>query len=112
MSDDRILLIAGLRALACWLETTPQAPSPGNQRMLLPLHVNSAVEAFAAEHGLTVTHDDEGNASADMRFGPLSYHVYGYRDFDEHCENADARTARRWAARNGLRITEATGGPA
>lgn len=104
--------VQGLRAFADWLADTAGAEAPQGQRMLLPLHTNAAVEAFAAEHGLTLAYDDEGNASADLMFGPLAYHAYGYVDFDAHCAAEDERLARRWAEKNGLIITAATAGGA
>lgn len=99
--DERAQYVAGLRGLADWLECSA-APVPTSQRLLLPLHSNPAVEAFAAEHDLEVVYDREGNASADLRFGQITYHAYGYVDFAEHCERSNERQARAWADQNGL----------
>lgn len=105
--EARAAYVASLRALADFLEATPSVPPGGAQRLLLSLSTNSAVEAFATQQNLTVAYDAEGNASADMVFGPIAYHAYGYRDFKEHCERADERLARQWAARKGLEIRPA-----
>lgn len=103
---DRTDFITGLRAFADWLDTT-DAPAPAGQSMLLSLDTVTAVEEFAATHGLTVTVDAEGNASCDLRFGPITYHTYGYRDFAEHCTAADERRARSWAEKNGVALVRA-----
>lgn len=104
--DERAQYVAGLRGLADWLECSA-APIPTGHRLLLPLHSNPAVEAFAAEHDLEVVYDREGNASADLRFGQIAYHVFGYVDFGKHCERAEERQARAWADRNGLVLRSA-----
>ena len=96
--------IAGLRRLADWLEQNPDLPAGGAQRVLLPLTTNPAVEEFASVHGLTVKVDEDGNASADIEFGPIVYHAYGYADFAEWCKRQDERRARQWADRNGMVI--------
>lgn len=97
--------IDALRALADWLEANPAAPVASiGQQFTVPLHTNSAVEAFAAEHNVEVQYDDEGNAEASVRFGPVVYRAYGYVDFKEHCERSDENRARRWAARKGMEI--------
>ncbi|MFK0222840.1 hypothetical protein ACIQWN_32190 [Streptomyces vinaceus] len=101
--------IEGLRSFADWLEANPEVDAPVDERMLLVLHTNPAVEEFAAEHGLDVAYDREGNASADMAFGPVVFHAYGYVDFASHVEAADELQARSWATKRGLKITEAVG---
>lgn len=99
--------ITGLREFADWLEQNPDVQEPGDQRLLLSLLTNPAVDEFAVEHGLTVVHDEEGNASCDVTFGPIVYHAYGYVDFAEHCKAAHERNARSWAQKNGLNIVPA-----
>ena len=99
--------ITGLREFADWLEQNPEVQEPGDQRLLLALMTNPAVEEFAAGHGLTVVHDGEGNASCDLTFGPIVYHAYGYVDFVGHCKAAHERNARSWAQKNGLEIVPA-----
>jgi hypothetical protein len=103
-TDPRAAFIAGTRKFADWLEANPQFTAPLDSRFLLALHTNPAVEEFAAEHGLTVAYDDEGNASADLHFGPVVYHAYGYVDFIAHCERNHERQARRWAENKGLAL--------
>lgn len=105
---DRNEYIAGLRKFADWLEANPQVKYPYMERMLLPLMVNDAVTAFAAEHGLDVQTDDEGNMSCQLTFGPVIYYAYGYADFKQHCENNRERAARKWAADNGIELSEPT----
>ena len=105
-SDSRAAYVAGLRDFANFLEANPEVQEPGYQRLLLALTTNPAVEEFAAKHGLTVDRDDEGNASCDLRFGPVTFHAYGYTDFDEHCERGNERQARGWAAAKGLEIVK------
>lgn len=106
-TSDRDAFVQGLRDLANWLTAHPTAPAPYGQRLLMPLSTNEAVAEFAAAHGLTVEHDAEGNASADLTFGPITYHVYGYLDFAAHYERIDERRARAWADRTGATITPA-----
>lgn len=103
-SDPRAVYVAGLREFADFLESNPDVTVPDGQRLLLSLSTNPVVEEYAAEHGLTVDYDNEGNASADMRFGAIRFHAYGYVDFAKHCEANDERGARTWADRNGLEI--------
>ncbi|MFG2144271.1 hypothetical protein ACGFRG_08730 [Streptomyces sp. NPDC048696] len=101
--SERAAFVAGLRRLADRLERT-DLPVPHDQRFLLPLHTNLAVETFAQAHGLDVGYDREGNASADLDFGPIVFRAYGYVDFTRHCAREDERRARRWAAENGMEI--------
>jgi hypothetical protein len=82
-------------------EITP--PRTG-EVIIHPLHTNSAVAEFAARYGLPVVYDAEGNASASIAFGPISYQVYGYVDFDEHCGRTAERDARAYAAKHGLAL--------
>jgi hypothetical protein len=105
--SDRTEYIAGLRAFADWLESNPDVREPQEQRLLLSLSTNPAVEAFAAEHGLDVTIDDDGNASCELTFGSITYHAYGYRDFAEHCAATDEKRARAWAEKNGVALVKA-----
>ncbi|MGW7053066.1 hypothetical protein [Streptomyces sp. NPDC054887] len=103
---DRTEYIAGLRQFADWLEQNPEIPV-SRQRLLLALQTNPAVEAFAAEHGLTVTFDGEGNAFCSLQFGLIQYYAYGYADFKQHCADLDAKRARKWAETNGLAFVPA-----
>jgi hypothetical protein len=114
MSDatQRAEYVAALRAFADWLDANPDVETPGYQRLLLALTTNEAVEEFAQAHGLDVAYDDEGNASADLAFGPIVYHVYGYVDFAAHCERNAERDARAWASKKGMVIQPAEGGDA
>jgi len=97
-------LVAGLRGLADALESDVSMPLPYSKDFSVPLSTNGAVEEFAAGRGMTVVYDGEGNARAEIELGPVSYYVYGYRDFDEHCERRAERDARRWAESKGLEI--------
>jgi hypothetical protein len=106
--SDRADFTTGLRQLADWLDANPQVRQPGSERLLISLSTNPAVEEFAAQHGLQTTADDEGNLSADLTFGPITYHAYGYVDFDAHCARNDERRARSWAAEQGLTLTPQT----
>lgn len=106
--QGRAAYISGIRAFADFLESTPSVPVPNiTQRFLLPQNTNAAVEEFAAEHGSTVTYDSERNASTELTFGPVRYHVYGYEDFHQHIEQKAERDAREWAAQKGLEIRPA-----
>ncbi|WP_145503208.1 hypothetical protein [Streptomyces sp. CFMR 7] len=105
--NDRTEYIAGIRAFADWLENNPTVPSPGDQRLLLALSTNSAVEEFAAQHNLAVVTDDEGNMSAELTFGSIAYHAYGYVDFGQHVAAMNERRARKWAEEQGLEIRKA-----
>ncbi|MFE7232519.1 hypothetical protein ACFVAF_18035 [Streptomyces sp. NPDC057596] len=107
IAEQKQKAIDGLRALADFLESNEALPAPTSQQLLVPLHTNAAVEEFATEHGLTVEYDDEGNAHTQVKFGPLTYYVYGYVDFSEHLERNAERNARRWAARKGMEIRPA-----
>jgi hypothetical protein len=91
-----------LRQLADWLDANPQYPHPTRERVLLPLHTNAAVREFADRFGLGVSADAEGNLSAEIKFGPVAYHVYGYVDFAAHCAADEERRARRWAEKSGM----------
>lgn len=101
---DRFEYVAGLRALADWLEQTPTAPVPTTDQVLLPLLTNDAVAQFAGVHQLDVETDSDGNTCCRRHFGPLSIHAYGYADFTTFRDRVDERTARQWAARQGLTI--------
>lgn len=103
MNDtDRAEFTAGLRQFADWLDTNTEYSLPTGQRFLLSLGTNSAVTEFADRFGLETKADAEGNLSADIPFGPLSYCAYGYVDFDAHIAAEAERRARTWAAAQGL----------
>jgi hypothetical protein len=107
--EQRAAYIQSLRELAGWLADNPSAPIPSasNQQMSMPVMTNEAVEAFATEHHLPVAFDDDGNASCDVRFGPIAFHVYGYVDFTAHLAQMNERRAREWAEQQGLVIQSA-----
>ncbi|MGW0537848.1 hypothetical protein [Streptomyces sp. NPDC003032] len=111
-TDPRGEFIAGLRAFADFLETTPSAPCRSHERLVYPLMANAAVEAFAAAHGLVTEYNEQGDAHTDLRFGPITYHVYGYVDFDAHYARRQEEQARTWAASHGLALFPAEGGAA
>lgn len=96
--------IAGLRQFADWLEQNPTVKAPVGDQLLLSLLTNEAVEEFAATHGLTVVTDAEGNASTDLVFGSIVYHVYGYVDFADHLKRGKESQARSWADENDMVI--------
>lgn len=110
--SERDAYIDGLRDLAEWLEKNPTVTVPSSDKLLLPLHTNEAVEQFAAEHGVTFAIDENGNASLDFDFGPITYHAYGYADFKQYCADHDERRAREWADGNGMTIRPAANGSA
>lgn len=112
LAEPRSGYIAGLRQFADWLETHTEVPVPLSNKFLLALSTNTAVREFAETHGLPVDTDDEGNASCDLVFGAITYHAYGYTDFQEHCARGAERQARRWAAEQGLILRPATEGGA
>jgi hypothetical protein len=104
MTDDRAAFTAGLRQFADFLDANEQYPVPGDPRLLLCLLTNPAVEEFATRHGLVIAADEEGNLSADMAFGSISYHAYGYVDFEVHQAATAERNARDWASKQGLEL--------
>lgn len=99
--------IAGLRQFADFLEQHPAVQAPDGERLLLPLLTNAAVDEFAATHELTVTTDQDGNKSADLVFGPVVFHAYGYVDFVDHLKRGQEKQARTWADANGMVIEPA-----
>jgi len=101
---DRAQFTAGLRQFADFLDAHEQYPVPSRHQILLPLATNPAVEEFAAQHGLEVEADKEGNLSATLTFGPVTYLAYGYVDFEEHRAATAERDARNWASKQGLEI--------
>lgn len=109
-NPDRDTYIAGLRDLADWLEKHPDVELPTTDRLLLPLTTNPALEEFASAHGLTVEVDEDGNASANLKFGPITFHAYGYANFQEHVKQLNERQARSWADKNGMVIEPREGG--
>ncbi|WP_097982864.1 hypothetical protein [Streptomyces sp. f150] len=104
--NDRTKYILGLRQLATWLENNPDARVSSDERFLVPLHTNTAVEEFAAKHNLPMVTDKEGNKSTQMQFGPITYYAYGYVDFAQHLAAQNERDARKWAAEQGLELRE------
>lgn len=108
LSQEQRAFVDGLVELAGWLETRPDAVPVYSNRILLALHTNGAVEDFAARHGFEVAYSDpEGNASANIQFGAITFHVYGYFDWDEHCERAERRDAEAYAAKHGMTLVPA-----
>jgi ADP-ribose pyrophosphatase len=100
----RSLFPVGLHALADWMTANEVIGPKYGTDILNALGTNTEVEDFAARHGLKVDYDDEGNAEVTVSFGPITYKVYGYVDFAEHCHRLDERGARRFAAENGLAL--------
>jgi hypothetical protein len=97
--------ITGLHQLADWLTLNPTAPYPEyNDRVLLSLTTNTALQSFADEFDLPVATDADGNTSAELHFGTLTYHAYGYADFSAHQETQAAESAEAWAQRSGHQI--------
>ncbi|GHC38516.1 hypothetical protein GCM10010348_77330 [Streptomyces anthocyanicus] len=109
-NTERNEYIAALRNLADWLESNPEAPVPSADRLLVPLMTNDAVEDFASRHDLTSDTDKDGNASVSVPFGPITFFVYGYADWEAWREQHEERTARNWADSKGLTIQPSTGG--
>jgi hypothetical protein len=109
-NPERDAYIAGLHKLADWLERNPDAPISNDERLLIPLTTNAAVEEFAARHGLTVEVDKDGNAFTVVPFGPFNYHAYGYADWESWRERHEEKTARSWADSKGLTIQPREGG--
>ena len=100
-------LASGLRGLADWLAQHPEhGPYWEMKKYLLPLRTNEAVHEFAGKHGLVVCYED-GNASADLGFGAVVLHAYGYADFGRTCDELDAEKARAYADRHGLALVPA-----
>lgn len=111
-NDLRAEFTAGLRQFADWLDANTDYPVPARNQVLLPLTANPAVEEFAAKFGLSTVADKEGNLSAEVSFGPVSYLAYGYVDFTAHLAASNEHQARTWAAKHGLQIvTKADGQP-
>lgn len=102
--NDRDAYIAALRNLADWLERNPDAPISNDERLLIPLTTNAAVEEFANHHGLTVEVDKDGNAYTVVPFGPFNYYAYGYADWESWRQQHEEKTARTWADSQGLTI--------
>lgn len=102
--------IQGLRDLADWLESRPAAPVSALQELLVPIPMgtNSRVREVASELGTTEEYrnacEGEGDAFFDIKFGPITYHVYGYEDFDAHCAREEENRARSWASKNEMTI--------
>ena len=78
--EVRKALIAGLRALARYLVSHPEAPVPPYGTMIgLPVTGGAdedsrrEVDLFAVVMGATVTDDRDGYYTASRAFGPVSY---------------------------------------
>ncbi|WP_329251787.1 hypothetical protein OG417_07765 [Actinoallomurus sp. NBC_01490] len=83
-TDDpqRLHLIAGLRALAGWLEANPLAPVPlGADLYVFPSGTDKAkcaeVDRFAALFGAEIDTESLGHGHYSMRrhFGPVTYSI-------------------------------------
>lgn len=109
-TPERDEYIAALRQIADWLEQHPEAPTPSDDRLLVPLMANAAVQEFAARHDCSVVVDKDGNASVSLPFGPITYHVYGYADWEAWHEQHAEKTARAWANSKGMTIEARDGG--
>lgn len=105
--DERAAFTRDLRRFAAGLDAWHDLPLPYTDTFNVPLSTNEAVETFAGARGLKVAYDTEGNSSAEMSFGTITYHVYGYTDFAAHRKATAERDARRWADQNGMEIRPA-----
>lgn len=100
--------ITGLRELADWLEKHPEVATPDYVADIsVPLMDNASVEAYAAAAGLDVAYDADGNASADIAFGPITYRAYGYADWETWIKQQHAKRAHSWADAHGMNIVPA-----
>ncbi|MCC5580525.1 hypothetical protein IMZ11_33395 [Microtetraspora sp. AC03309] len=80
-NDHRPRLVAGLRALADFLEANPEIPAPRNVTVHhFPKRANDAeicaeVDAIAARLGSEIDPQERehGHYSASINFGPVSY---------------------------------------
>lgn len=111
-NSARDTYIASLREFADWLEQHPDVKTPSSNRFLLPMTTNPPVAEFAAEHGLTVEVDSNGNTEAVLNFGSIKYVAYGYADFNEFCKQNSENQARSWANENGMVLQPREGGAA
>lgn len=105
----RDAFVDGMREFADFVDSHPDVQTPHRQKLLLALHTNDAVLAFAARFGRAkdVRIDNDGNASFDLSFGPVVYHAYGYLDFTDHCKRQAESRARDWAAEHNMALIPA-----
>ena len=106
MTLDHDEAITGLRQLADWLTLNPTAPIPAGIRLLVPLGTPAAVAEHAERFDLDVQTDAHGVTSAEIAFGDIVYHAYGYADFAAHIEAMNAAQAQEWADQHDLRIVK------
>lgn len=110
-NPERDAYIAGLREIADWLEQNPDAAFPRYSTDInVPLMDNAKVEEFASAVGAEIGFDENGNASADIKFGSIVYHAYGYADWDRHIADRSESQARTWADENDMVIQPREGG--
>jgi len=110
-NPERDAYIAGLRELADWLEQHPDVAFPRYSTAInVPLHDNARVEEFASAAGIEVEVDEAGDTSADIKFGPVVYHAYGYADWDRHIADHTENQARTWADKHDMVIKPREGG--
>lgn len=113
LTEYQAAYVSGLIELAGWLANNPDAIPPLDEEILLPLHTITAVQDFAARHGLEVVYDapDDGMASVIVSYGPIRFRAYGYEDdFDTRTERVRRRVAERFAAEHGLALVPAEAG--
>jgi hypothetical protein len=78
-ANERAELIAGMRALAEFLETNPDVPAPGRADVLVfpPGQSNEArraeIDAIASRIGVEPQESVPGHYVASRRFGPAEY---------------------------------------
>ena len=93
-SDERSRLIAGIRALAAFLQDHPDVPvAPWADVYVFPPRgtdeqMRAEIDQIAARIGTAVTHDaDHGHYTASRHFGPVQYRavaISGYPDNSGH----------------------------
>ena len=110
-NPDRDSYSSGLRQLADWLEQHPAVPYPVySTQIAVPLMDNARVEAFASAAGMDVETDEDGNTSATVHFGGLTYRGYGYANWEQHLAQHNESRARNWADQNDMVIEPREGG--
>lgn len=97
-SEERSLLIAGLRELAEFLDRNPQIPAPrGTDLLVFPPNGSDAemfaeVDAIAERIGTTATDDGSsaGHYSAVRDFGPVQYRAVAIPHAARRIETGEA----------------------
>jgi hypothetical protein len=104
--SPNLVFVTGLRDAADWIQAHPGLPVPPALTIGYAAGTPVTVQAIASRFGLGDVIDDGHGLCAERTFGPVTYRVSAYRDFQAYIARVDELHARNWADANGYDLVK------